>query len=124
MDDDHAAEVVLKAVRDAGMRVTVSRSDDGADITIIAEATDGEETYSARREDRYLAATELAERVGVDLDDLFERLGWSESVWPDPRKRTIGKMWWFISFLIVAGIYTILKGCLQGEGPLAPLFRG
>lgn len=104
------------------MKVSVEESDDHEGVAVFAEDAESGQRFGAHGADRYLAATSLADRVGVDLDELFEGLGWEEPAWEARAGRTVGKKWWFLSFLVVAIVYTFFKGWLSGEGPFAPLF--
>ena len=79
VNDAQATAVILIALRDAGLKVTVTRLGDTGRVRIDAEDPKAGEHYTAEADIRYVAAIELAERVGLDLPALLERLGWVEA---------------------------------------------
>ncbi|MBN1342459.1 MAG: hypothetical protein JXQ73_07250 [Phycisphaerae bacterium] len=126
-----ATEVILIAVREAGFELTEAPREmpDTLDeptrqtVVITARNPQTDQTLIAEGQDRYAAAVELVDLVGLDTQDLAERLGLLEPSLLHPRGRTSRKLPWILSFLMVAVLLAVVKGCLQGTGPLAPLFR-
>ena len=67
MDIDPVTKAVLQTIKGCGYTVQVSR--DGDRYSVEAVAVEGGETFVVRGGDVYLAAVELAQRVGVDMMD-------------------------------------------------------